>query len=114
MRWRKTTGFLDLLKDAYFLGIKKLFLWQGCREMMNVRKDRREIIHVCSPLLMSHFGLKHLPETFRLNLAILGYSEHHQAYLFQSTVNNFEMWLPVTTMGRIYPFRRCYKTYTSF
>lgn len=51
---------LSFIKRYYFLGMRKLVLWLRCTDLMNACKDRREIIHVFSSLLMSHFGLKHI------------------------------------------------------
>lgn len=43
----------------------------------------------------------HLPETFWLDLAILVYNQHQWAYQVQNTVNNFQVWLLVTTVHTI-------------
>lgn len=48
---------------------------------------------------MTHFGLKHIfQKLFWLNLAILVYNQNQQAYLVQNTVNNFQVWLLLTTV----------------
>lgn len=88
--------------DTYFLGIRKIFFlarMQRFDECMQRQEGNNSCLFP-SPY-ESFWPKTHLPETFWLNLAILVYNQHQQAYLAQNTVDNFQVWLLVTTVHRI-------------